>query len=338
MKRTTLYLALAAVLACGCAKTPSAGLNDADKRYFDAWMQVNHPDARPTALGAYVVSETAGTGTAAGSADSHPYVRVEYAARALDGTVQTTTQADLARRLGTYSERSYYGPVVWVRSDNGLTAGMEEAVSGMNVGGTKSVILPGWLQTTDRYATADEYLKNVSGTAMMYDLKLVDAITDIKKWETDSVGRYVERTFPGKAALDSLKYGFYYFRTGAPSSDKAFPEDTTIYINYVGRLLNGTVFDTNVKDTAKFYGLYSAGRDYSPSKVSWYSADGKYSDIKMGGSSIIDGFAYALYQMHPHEKGTAVFYSGSGYGDSGSGSSIPAFAPLRFDIEIVNEP
>ena len=42
--------------------------------------------------------------------------------------------------------------------------------------------------------------------------------------------------------------------------------------------------------------------------------------------------------MHPHEKGTAVFYSGVGYGSSGSGSTIPAYAPLRFDIEIVDKP
>ena len=103
-------------------------------------------------------------------------------------------------------------------------------------------------------------------------------------------------------------------------------------------MLDGHVFDTNVKDSAKFYGIYSASRTYAPSSVTWFGSDGKYSDIKLGGSSVIDGFAYALSKMHPHEKGTAVFYSGIGYGSSGSGSTIPAYAPLRFDIEIVDKP
>ena len=42
--------------------------------------------------------------------------------------------------------------------------------------------------------------------------------------------------------------------------------------------------------------------------------------------------------MHPHEKGTAVFYSGLGYTYRGSGGSIPAYSPLHFDLEIVDKP
>ena len=191
-------------------------------------------------------------------------------------------------------------------------------------------------------AEYDEPLRHgrgvASGTNGILELELVEVIPDIVKWETDSLGRYIPAAFPGKTVADSLKYGFYYFRTGAPSSEDEFPTDTTIYINYVGRLLNGLVFDTNVKDTAKFYGLYSASRTYEPSTVTWFAADGTYSDIKLGESTVIDGFSYALSKMHPHEKGAAVFYSGLGYSSKGSGSSIPAYAPLRFDIEIVDKP
>ena len=31
------------------------------------------------------------------------------------------------------------------------------------------------------------------------------------------------------------------------------------------------------------------------------------------------------------------FYAGLGYGNSGSGTAIPAYAPLRFDFEIVRK-
>jgi len=338
MKKTCLYPALAALILCGCAKTPATGLNDANKRYFDAWIRVNHPDAKANSLGVYILEEQEGTGALAGDADTSPYIRLDYVSRSLAGVVDDTNIASVARQTGDYEEGNYYGPQVWKRSDNALPAGVDDVISTMRVGGRTKFVVPGWLMTTDRYDTAADYLANVSGTPMIYEFTLRDLITDVKKWETDSVGRYVARQFPGKSVSDSLKYGFYYFRTGEPSSTVTFPEDTTIYINYTGRLLDGTVFDTTVKDTAKFYGIYSADRTYGPSSVKWYSADEDYTKIQLGSSEVINGFAYALFQMHPHEKGSAVFYSGVGYGTSGSGESIPGYAPLRFDIEIVDKP
>ena len=338
MKRTILYLCAAALLSAGCAKTPSVGLNDAAKRYFDSWMSVAYPDAVREEPGYYVLEDIPGNGMLAGDADNTPYVRVDYVIRSQDGTINDTSYEQLAQQVGTYDSADYYGPVIWLRGSGNMQAGLDEALKTMRTGGYRSFVMPGWLATTSRFDTEAEYLANVSGSVTVYDVKLLELITDVKKWETDSVGRYVSKTFPGKTVQDSLKYGFYYFCTGEPSSTREFPADTTIYINYVGRLLNGQVFDTNVKDSAKFYGLYSASATYSPSTITWHSSEGTYKDIKMGSSTVIDGFSYALSKMHPHEKGTAVFYSGLGYGSSGSGSTIPAYGPLRFDIEIVDKP
>ena len=55
-------------------------------------------------------------------------------------------------------------------------------------------------------------------------------------------------------------------------------------------------------------------------------------------SSMISGFAKTLWDMKAMEKGVGVFYSILGYGYSGSGSSIPAYAPLVFEIELVAKP
>ena len=345
MKRTILYLGLAALLAVACAKDPVEGKNDDAKLYFDSWMQVHHPGAARTPLGAGIISESSGTGAAAGSAEANPFIRVRYTIRDLAGAIQSTSEELTARQLGTYEEENYYGPATWVRSNNGLLPGVEESISQMSCGGKRTVVIPGWLLGgTDRYKSAQEYLDNVTGTPMIYELELDEVISDIGKWETDSIGRYVARNFPGKSVQDSLKYGFYYFRTGQPSSEESFKKDTTIYVNYIGRRLDGTVFDTNVKDTAKFYGLYSASRNYGPAAIKWYGDDQTYTDIKMtayqssSSSSVIDGFSYALDKMHPYEKGTAVFYSTMGYKSTGSGSTIPGYSPLRFDFEIVDKP
>lgn len=356
MKKTILYLSLAALVLAGCARTPKMGVNDADKLYLDAWIQVNHPDAAVTGLGAYILEDVPGTGITPGSADSYPYVQVSYTIRALDGTIQTTTDEDLAKRLGTYtaneSKCPYYGPVIWSRASNGLVAGLEEAVSTMSVGGRRTVVLPGWLMGVNastnmsvRYNTAEEYLEKVKGgTPVIYELALSDAFDDVQKWQIDSIGRYLAGHFPGKTAADSTRKGFYYFRTGAPSSETKFKNDTTIYINYIARRLDGGVFDTSIADTAKYYGIYSASREYGACAVKWYSSDADYTGLTMtmpgssNGTSVIDGFSLGLDQMHPHEKGTAIFISTLGYGVKGSSPSIPGYSPLRFDLEIVDKP
>lgn len=335
MKKTSLYFSLAALVVCGCAKTPVAGLNDSAKLFFDSWLKVNHPGAPRTELGVYVLSETPGTGDVAGSADAAPYVWVDYVIRNLDGTVSATTLEDLSKQLGDYAPGDYYGPVIWNRSSNGLAVGIDESLTAMRVGGSRTIAIPGWLQTKTRRTSEQDYLNNDSGDPKIYELALRGAIKDIKKWETDSIGRYISSLFPGKGVSDSLKYGFYYFRTWEPSSTAEFPSDTTIYINYIGRLLNGTVFDTNVKDTAKFYGLYSESASYGPTSVSITKGDNNNVTVQMGSSSVIDGFAEAIKRMHPFEAGTAVFYSTLGYGTSGSGTTIPGYSPLRFDIEVV---
>ncbi|MBP5625578.1 MAG: FKBP-type peptidyl-prolyl cis-trans isomerase [Bacteroidales bacterium] len=352
MKKALLYLGLAALLLSACAKTPNPGKNAAAKRYLDSWIQVNHPDAQKTPLGAYVLEETPGTGAAVGAADTDAYVRVECTISDLAGAISYTSDATLARQLGTYSEQGYYGPVTWRRSDNALVAGLEELVGSMRCGGAKKVVIPGWLMGADSqtglpiiYDTAQEYLDKISGgSPSIYTVTLKEIVPDIVKWETDSVDRYVARLFPGTSVKDTLARGFYYRRTAAPSDEEAFHKDTTIYINYIGRRLDGVVFDTNIADTAKYYGLYSASRTYGPAKIKWYGADQGYSDITMTASgssaagSVVNGFSKALDQMHPHEKGTAVFYSGWGYGSRSSGSTIPAYSPLRFDLEIVDKP
>ncbi len=355
MKKTLIYLTLASLILGGCAKAVTVGTNDASKRYFDAWIQVNYPDLSPTALGAYVIEETAGTGAALQDAETDAYVRLNYTVRSLDGTVSTTTYPYLSKQLGTYSETSWCGPVIWGRAEGTLYAGVDEMISSMKIGGVKKTVIPGWLLTSSRYDTAQEYVDNVSGgSPAIYEVELLEAIADTDRWELDSLGRYFAGNCPDITLADSLKYGFYYLQRKAPKtvdtaadsdgdddeeeSDAGFPSDTTIYINYTGRLLNGRVFDTTIADTAKMYGLYSSSKTYEPISVQYVTDDYSQITITSDKTSVIDGFAYTIWRMGAYEEGSGIFYSKLGYGSSGSGSSIPAYSPLRFDIEVVDKP
>ena len=344
MKKTSLLpVAAALVLAAGCAKSVSAGLNDANYRYFEAWASINCPDATKTALGSYVLESTDGDGTVI--MDSL-YMRAEYVVRTLDGTVSSSSTAAMAQQLGTYSAQNFYGPGFWYTGDNSLEAGFEELLTDKHVGLKFKAVIPGWLATGDRYDTAQEYIDNVSGTDYIYEVEVVESFNDIVKWEVDSLVRYVKRTWPEMDPADTVsvdpdslydkKYGFYYIQdTPSTCPDSTFDTSASVYINYIGRLLNGQVFDTNVKDTAKFYGIYDSSNTYEPSLINWGET---YDDLTMTSSesSIIDGFKFAIFQMKPYEKGTTVFYSAYGYSYSGSGDAIPAYSPLRFDIELVD--
>ena len=325
------------LLLASCAKEKTSGLNDDAKRYFDAWIADNYPNATRTPLGAYIISETPGTGTDAGSL---AYIRINYSSYSLKGDLQATTVEKVARQNGIYDQTSYYGPIVGYRGDGleVLGAGLEEAVFPMKTGGRKTVIIPGWLSGTDRYYTEEEDLKKCSGTNLIYDLELVEAFDDVEAWELDSLRRYMAANYPD-AVEDTENEGFFYVATKA-GLDTEFPADTTIYINYTGKLLNGLAFDTTLADTAKVWGLYSASNTYSQQKVKWFGEDEDYTHITLGDdeTETIPGFSYALSLMHPGEAGKCFFVSSYGYSSSGSGSSIPSFSPLCFELETTSEP
>lgn len=332
--RKVLFIAFIGLAVFGgCAKSSVKSQNETSKKYLEAWLQLYHTDAKETPLGAYVLADIPGSGKKVGDAATNPYVRAYYTVMTLDGDVTATNVDLLAQRVGLFDESGYYGPEVWLRST--VLSGIDESLSQMNVGGERTVLVPGWLATTDRYSTRDEYFNNVTnGSEKIYHLNVVEAIPDIVKWEADSVCAYVGRNYPSKSLSDSLKLGYYYIRTREPVDTAAFPADSTFKINYIGRLLNGDVFDTTIRDTAEFYGL-SRSATYKPQTI---KCGDEYTDYTMGGSSnLIDGFSYALYHMRPGESCSVVFISKYGYTENGKGSKIKGYTPLRFDIEIVNE-
>ena len=337
MNRLSIILcaAAAATLMASCAKNETTGLNEASKRYLESWMKIHHPEAVKNASGIYILEETSGSGKEAGKPEDFPYAYVSYTATDLDGNIKETTEESVAKQLGTYDPaKNHYGPVVRLRNSTAMTAGQEMVLNSMRVGGSRKAVIPGWFNTSSyRYTTEDDYLKNVTGDDSILSVKLHDVISDIDVWQIDSMARYMIHTF--RALPDSLKYGFYYFQVVPPSDTTSFDAGTSVYIDYTGRLLDGTVFDSTDEKTAKDAGIYKAGSSYSPMKVTMAS---EYTDISFstgsGTGSFVNGFSYCLSRMRKGEKGICIFYSGLGYEGSGK-DMIPGFSPLRFDIEMI---
>ena len=335
MKRTTAFACLTAaiLLAGACAQAPNPGKNDATKRFFDAWTQINYPNAPKTFLGSVIIEDKAGTGDLIGTSDDTPYVYCTYTSTDLNGNIIAYTDQKTAQQLGTFSASTYYGPRIINRIQGRTNAGVAEMMQTMRVGGTRTAAIPGWLMTSDYYETPEAYLENVSGTDAIYTFQILEGIQDITKWEIDSLVRYMTRHYPG---VDSTAYGNYYIQTAEPLDTTAFESGATVYVDYTGRILNGQVFDSTIEDTTKRYRIYSASKTYEPMSVTLPTGDTEEDRVTTSsGSGLIDGFNLCVRNMRAGEKGLCIFYSGLGYGLSGSGELIPGISPLIFEIHML---
>lgn len=340
-----LAYATSAIALVGCAKAVSEGVNVANKRYFDAWMSINHPDVSPSGLGIYVLEEETGTGA---EVKKDGFAIVSYTATDLEGNISAYTDKEVAKQLCVYDTTLYYGPQVWTTYDETIQAGLQNAIVGMKVGGRKKVIIPSWLMTYSSYGSAKEYLNHASDYSnAIYDFTIQDFTDSIDVWQQDSIERYIIKDYGSLDTFRNDTTGFYYRSLETvPESAKEFPSDTSIYINYTGKLLNGLVFDTTYERVAKDNGLYDASKTYEPVRINWAAS---FSDLAMGtvdeSSSVISGFAMTLWRLRYDpdnddwkDKCIGIFTSQLGYGYSGSGSSIPGYSPLIFEIEIVSDP
>ncbi|MEQ1553783.1 MAG: FKBP-type peptidyl-prolyl cis-trans isomerase [Ferruginibacter sp.] len=91
-------------------------------------------------------------------------------------------------------------------------------------------------------------------------------------------------------------------------------------INYVGKTLDGKIFDTNT-DTSKGH--------MEPLSVNLTN------DMSLGGG-VIPGMTDALKMMQKGTKGKMYIPSGLAYGARGAGADIPANANLIFEVEILD--
>jgi FKBP-type peptidyl-prolyl cis-trans isomerase len=95
----------------------------------------------------------------------------------------------------------------------------------------------------------------------------------------------------------------------APGTGDIPASGKVVKLKYTGRFLNGFAFDGNMARTDSF-------------------------SVTVGGTQTVVGFQKGIEMMRLGEKAIVVFPSTIGYGEKGSGTSIPGFTPLMFEIYI----
>lgn len=98
------------------------------------------------------------------------------------------------------------------------------------------------------------------------------------------------------------------------SMDQISKVGDMLSMNYTGRLVDGTVFDSNVDP--KFNHVQPF-------------------EFKLGAGQVIKGWDEGLVGMKVGEKKTLTIPPEKGYGARGAGSSIPPNATLIFDVELL---
>jgi FKBP-type peptidyl-prolyl cis-trans isomerase len=323
-KITLLFIIAACLLAVSCAKEKDESSDSIQKRILEAYLKNNYPDIKPAASGLVILSKTEGTGDTPIAKEMGVYL--SYSIKSLGGTYQTTNVESVAKQLGSYAKTSYYGPKIFEIGYGTTIKGVEEAIIGMKKGGKVVVIIPPWLSS---YSANANYGSSSNGrentTNLIYEIEIKAVIKDIIKFQVDSLQSYSNRFYGG---MDSTSYGFYFKKLKDLNTDTIAAEKSAD-VWYVGRLLDGYVFDTNIADTAKKYGIYNSSNEYTATSVTYAENASKMKD----NNSIVAGFARALKKMSYGEVATTFFYSNLGYGAE-SQTNIGSYQPLVFYLKV----
>lgn len=297
------------VVGLGSCTQPGEALTDRKKRENEAeiaqYIATNNltGQVQTTENGtSYVITTSNPTGQMAATGDEIQY---HFIARRFDGLV--VDSSDIAANLPRSFTRGYY-------SANIITAGIYDGIInsgsvktgteriGLRKGEKATFLVPSYL---DGGRVGSLLLPQYS--PVRYDVTVVNVRTEEQQIDDYIAGK-------GYSVTTKTTEGVRIVRTLAKPDSAQVKVGQTTNIKYIGRLLNGTSFDSNI----------TSGYTY-----------------KVGDGSVIKAWDIALPLMRVGEKFFLITPSSQGYGQAGSRNSggvytIPPFGPLVFEMEVIS--
>lgn len=323
MKRLILFAVSAAalILPVSCARTVSDPQNYSTDRRLDAWIRENCGAIEKDTSGTYILELEEGTGRKIGDSS---YIFTKYVRKNLDQAVASTNVPELMQKMGRIDRTTYLGPRIWRVGKGMLPTGLESTIRRVREGGRIKVAMP----VGKSGVTSSTYNAfNSSETDnVIYEIEVERVLDDIKAYEDSLLRDYSKKYYGGQ---DSVFDAFYWIREGFRADADTIADEDVLGIRYIGRRLDGQVFDTNLKDSAAMYRLTNTSADtlsftYYRDSAKMYNSNTKY----------IPAFSLAINRMKHFDTITVFFSSYYGYGASGSGATIPEYSPMCFKIFI----
>jgi len=228
----------------------------------------------PTQSGLYYTETLAGTGEVPVTGQ---FITIAYEGQFLDG--QIFGKDTVSFEFGA-------GKVI---------AGLEEALSYMKPGGKATLIIPSNLAFG---STGTDIIP--AYTTIIFKIELIE-IFDAELREIELRNNYIS---VNEIVTEPTYTGLYYIETLAGTGPLPL-NGQTVSVNYVGRFLDGKVFDS-----------------------------GSF-EFKIGDNLVIAGFNEGVSYMKKNGKATLIIPSKLAYGKNGN-SKIPPFTTLIFELQLLN--
>ncbi len=169
----------------------------------------------------------------------------------------------------------------------------------------------GYPKAPEFAAEIEELLFNVKLEKIQTEEELMGEMekeaSKLKDGETEKIKAYVEEN---NINVEPTESGLYVVVTEKGNGPKP-KSGETVKVHYTGTLLDGTKFDSSLDRGTPF-------------------------EFPIGQGRVIRGWDEGIAMLNVGSKATLIIPSAIGYGERGAGKDIPPFAPLIFDVELID--
>lgn len=351
MKRiivSIFYVVVCLLLLSSCAKEKEMSNDEKQRMSLKAWIDLYGDGAEEQPSGLYIKKLYSNPDPKASSPKQGYWVQVNYTCRTLDGDVFATRDSTVTRMQGTFRSYTHYDPEYFsLYRGSGhyfqTPPGAYEALLQMKEGDKWRLYMPSSLGYGEYGLAPDNGYEGQyelgENMPIIIDLELVKVMQYPVVYEEDQVMAYAMQKW-NMSPTDTVKSNIYVHSVYSIGDTATVKYNKTAEVYYVGRFLDGFVFDTNIADTAKKYNMYVPDRLNSDGENYYQPRTIDFTDFleNPNGSELeyISGFYYSLLTMKYGETATAVFTSSYAYGYAGSYDDnrtvIQPYTPLMFDL------
>jgi FKBP-type peptidyl-prolyl cis-trans isomerase len=274
---------------------------------LEEYVRANNITAQPTASGIYFLETKKGTGK---SPVQDGYVTAHYTVHLLGGqqlfsTVERGEPIDF--KCGSQFENEGFMEVIMMMKEGGKCNAIIPSSKAFGAQGAGQVVPP---FSTLYYDI--ELVKTMSNDefqakqAKKQEQKAAESAR-LKAEESSLLQKYLKDN--NITPTKTLPNGLIYIETLAGTGPQPI-DGKKVKVQYTGKLLNGTVFDSSV----------DKGKPY---------------EFPLGRKQVIEGWDAGIPLMKVGGKAILIVPSSLAYKDRGAGDRIPPYSTLVFEVELV---